>query len=272
MIDDEGKINENLIFSKLKNKTNWISEIHIIKRSIPNKWLEILKREKRKINYTSRDKEITIYSCSLKELYNIKCINNKALYEVLLEKRITDNGLLSYWNKYFDSLSKEIMISAFKFITNHIVENEERMFRWKLLHHILPNGYLLNKWKIADTDLCLKCKEKEDYIHYFINCSENDLLWTLIKNFFHHIKYEIEIKTLFHIVFGYKVGNKSYNDINIVLSLIGFVIYKSYHRSERKSLYCNSIYMLKSEIAKKLLIKEYKDCLALKKLFAFLSY
>jgi hypothetical protein len=41
--------------------------------------------------------------------------------------------------------------------------------------------------------------------------------------------------TLYHLVFGYKIFDKSYYDFNYFLTIIGFSIYKAYYISEQKT-------------------------------------
>ena len=41
-----------------------------------------------------------------------------------------------------------------KFTFHHLKENKLKIFRWKLLHFILPCKQLLYQWKIGHTPLC----------------------------------------------------------------------------------------------------------------------
>jgi hypothetical protein len=43
IIDINGKITQEFIFHKLKNKSNWISEFSILKKAFPKNWIDILK-------------------------------------------------------------------------------------------------------------------------------------------------------------------------------------------------------------------------------------
>ena len=56
------------------------------------------------------------------------------------------------------------------FVFNHIQENDEKIYRWKLLHCILPNKILLQRWKITNNDQCVLCHKEDNYLHYFIEC------------------------------------------------------------------------------------------------------
>jgi hypothetical protein len=43
--DNNGKITQEFILHKLKNKSNWISEFSILKKAFPKNWIDILKTE-----------------------------------------------------------------------------------------------------------------------------------------------------------------------------------------------------------------------------------
>ena len=50
------------------------------------------------------------------------------------------------------------------------------------------------------------------------------------------------------VVTGYKFTQEAYNDVNIVINLIGFCIYKSYYVSEKRTKYCDPFKLLTEEL------------------------
>jgi hypothetical protein len=46
IIDKNGKITQEFILQKFKNKFNWISEFSILKKAFPKNWIEILKTDR----------------------------------------------------------------------------------------------------------------------------------------------------------------------------------------------------------------------------------
>ena len=58
--------------------------------------------------------------------------------------------------------------------------------------------------------------------------------WVKIKELLKKSGIENDI-TLYHLVFGYKIFDKSYYDFNYFLTIIGFSIYKAYYISEQKT-------------------------------------
>jgi hypothetical protein len=70
--------------------------------------------------------------------------------------------------KWKQKLGKTICIKdMLKFTFHHLKENKLKIFRWKLLHFILPCKQLLYQWKIESTPLCDTCHIIDDYEHYF---------------------------------------------------------------------------------------------------------
>ena len=67
----------------------------------------------------------------------------------------------------------------------------------------------------------------------------------------------IETKfTLKHIVLGYKIDDKNYFALNILIKVVGFSIYKLYYISEQKTKYVNVYRIFVNEYIKR--IKENK--------------
>ena len=122
-----------------------------------------------------------------------------------------------------------------------------KIYKWKLLNNILPNKILLNRWGIYNTNVCSFCNVIENYEHYFITCAYLATFWDRITEAFMKIGFT-NMKKLEYIVLGYKLKHKNYCYVNDILHLIGYSIYKMFHRSECKDKTVNPICILKSEI------------------------
>ena len=55
-----------------------------------------------------------------------------------------------------------------------------------------------------------------------------------------------------HIVFGYKIDDKNYLGFNILITVVGFSIYKSYYISEQKTKYINVYRIFVNEYIKRI--------------------
>jgi hypothetical protein len=63
----------------------------------------------------------------------------------------------------------------------------------------------------------------------------------------------IETKiTLKHIVLGYKIDDKNYLALKMLITVVGFSIYKSYYISEQKTKYINAYRIFVNEYIKRI--------------------
>ena len=51
------------------------------------------------------------------------------------------------------------------------------MYKWKLIHFILPCKELLKQWRIVNDSDCQVCKETENYKHFYFDCKYNKAYW-----------------------------------------------------------------------------------------------
>lgn len=122
------------------------------------------------------------------------------------------------------------------------------MFRWKLLHFILPCNYLLCRWKIVSNELCSFCNVTEDYEHFFFKCHHvTDFINEMYKllSFIGYGKHLLNVKCL---VLGYKIDDNAYYDINELLTIVYFSIYKSYFQSNKRTKNISILSTFKKEI------------------------
>ena len=136
IIDHEGKLSENFILKKLSLKTNWISEFTKLKKSIPKKWLNELESENstktavktNKILYINENSKKKLQDCNSQDIYKTPNIMNKNIKE-------HPTGFMKWRQKLGNTICIKDML---KFTFRHLKENKLKIFRWKLLHFILP--------------------------------------------------------------------------------------------------------------------------------------
>ena len=93
------------------------------------------------------------------------------MYKILLES-------IAYtkWEKCLkkDRMHTLTCITQTLFFTfNYLELNKLKIFKWKLIHFILPCKELLKQWRIVNNSDCLVCKEKENYKHLYLDCKHN---------------------------------------------------------------------------------------------------
>ena len=60
----------------------------------------------------------------------------------------------------------------------------------------------------------------------------------------------VSVKKLQYLVVGYKPEHKEYADLNKILSLISYLIFKGYCLSENRKKYLNILFLAKNELQK----------------------
>lgn len=246
IINEKGEISEKIVLEKLKVKTNWISEFIQLKKAIPQEWKEILKQEistktkvKTKLNQTLtiKNEKITFENAKVKTIYNL--INR--------EETDTLSPGLSKWKRLFNLENRSIFNASLEFTFLFFKHNKLKVFRWKLLHHILPNRKLLFTWKLASNENCLHCQIPEDYEHFFINCKYLDDFWKKIQLLFSKLKLDTHVFSYKSLILGYKIEMKEYYPINLLLNIILFSIHKNYYLSDYKQKQINMFDNFKRE-------------------------
>ena len=203
ILDNNGTISEKVVLSKLSVKQNWIAEFSMLKNAIPKIWQQKIQTEesvKTKVNVNWSNDQIIFF---MKNLVEFK---NKNIYNVMLIKVSSMKPLgFSIWMKKLYIQHYSDFEIACNFIFTHLRDNKFKVFRWKLLHYILPCKELLCKWKISSDDKCKKCKVQENYYHFFFECRRLESFWNVIKTIFLRLKLGGHIFTLKNFVIGYKL-------------------------------------------------------------------
>jgi hypothetical protein len=80
-----GKITQEFILHKLKNKSNWVSEFSILKKAFPKNWIDILKTESSVKSIVNIKKDYFIWN---NQFINLSTLSNKLLSEILYNKLV----------------------------------------------------------------------------------------------------------------------------------------------------------------------------------------
>jgi len=92
-------------------------------------------------------------------------IKNKDVNEILFESQFKEKPIA--YTKWEKCLKKDRMhtLTCLKqtlfFTFNYLEINKLKIFKWKLIHFILPCKELLKQWRIVNDSDCQVCKENE---------------------------------------------------------------------------------------------------------------
>jgi hypothetical protein len=264
ILDKNGKIKETLL-NNLLDKRNWISEISKLKASIPKKWNPILKSEqslKSQVNINKRS--------NFGENINIENFENKDIQQLFLSKKFESPYIHKFWETTF---KKDIKWKSFYYFINKVlINNKIKQLKLKIIHKIIPTNENLFIWKQIESPLCKCCNSFETIDHFFIQCPYLSHFWTIIHNLLRLLNINKKIG-LYEIVIGYKYEMTGYNDINILINHIIYVVYKSYFISERRTKVVNMLKILYSDLL--ILVKYFektdKSHYMIKKFYTYLS-
>ena len=165
-------------------KAHFLEYLGIVK-AIPKPWLESVRRN---INVTAR----------LKHVDNVISVNydrttaltSKQVYWCLINDIVKQPTAIQHWIEEFPFLHDNDFDEFFT-LAHKNGEVKLQSFQYKILHRIFPCRYMLNKWKIKDSNKC-ECREIDTIEHYFFYCRESKRLWNCITEWFDNI-YQVKI-------------------------------------------------------------------------------
>lgn len=213
--------------------------MHQIFQATPKSWKLILQKDE---SVKTKVRTETYLYLNGKLLHNME---TKSIYAILVDKRFAKPYLHDYWSRTFQC---EIIWKDIYSFMKHIPDNRYKQFKYRLLNKIFTSRAILNSWKMVQNPLCLICNKIEDYNHLFIDCAAVDIFWDKVQNLFNMCGIQRNIRSLKFIILGYKISDPQYFFINIVITIVGFSIYKSYFCSENWTKQYDIFKLFKSEI------------------------
>ena len=93
---------------------------------------------------------------------------------------------------------------------------------------------MLKQWRIVNDSDCLVCKENENYEHFYFGCTYNKTYWQEVKKMTTNLYIRDHVFNLETLVFGYKIYDQAYFDLNLLITLIFLYINKAYYISNQK--------------------------------------
>ena len=254
IIDEFGNISEKIILTKLSDKSNWISEIHKLKLSVPPSWKSILKSYNS--TQTKVKTKLTLKIGHSNESVDLNSTKNKLVYNTLLKHKFIKPYVNAYWDCYFDSkFSWKNVYKAIHLLT----DNRLIQFKYKLINRIVPSKEIRFQWKLTENPLCNVCGIKETYKHLFIDCVENETFWRKVIFILKNCGIANKVKSIKNIIIGYKINQTEYSDVNTIFSLIGFSIYKSYFISESRTIKIDCFKIFQQEFQKLLTLYNFEN-------------
>ena len=220
----------NDVFSKLIDKRNCIAEYSRIKKSIPKKFISVLRHEQ--INEDNVKGPCTTISNELQfVMKSNKVIEPKnvtlKLIQNILNKEITPKCQIK-WEEIYG----ENDIINWYLIWNNLrildINNSVKEFQWKCLHNIVYTEFRLKKMNLSDGK-CHFCRSRtnlETLSHLFFSCNTANTIVTEIKNLGQRSNVEIVDLDEKRMMLGYNEGEESDFVKNVIIFFSKWSIWK----------------------------------------------
>lgn len=197
----EGKVDENYLYGKVRNKCNILQEITVLRRALkPFKHLLL--------NHEPDDQD------GNREIRNSVPSKSKCYYQSLVEQKCEKpkHSLLTANQIIVNSMQKMHTDRTKKMFDPKIAE-----FNYKVLNNILPCNKNLKVWRIKDNDECPNCRAIQDIVHMLFYCPQAQCIWSAVET-----STGINISTDKILTTGDTLNE------TFLISVICFIIYKSF--------------------------------------------
>lgn len=181
--------------------------------------------------------------------------SSKCFYNIF--KKSTSDNISRNINSYLFqfSLTDNDIENAYKVKVKLEKEIKLKEFNFKMIYGILPCNKNLCKWRIRSTDTCDTCTEVQTIEHLLFQCQYVKPIWKKVDSIF-------KVNLTFYKI----LGLDSNFDLNSVVTLVSFLIYKEWlllsYKGHRRSNTLSFTYF-KHEMC--LRLKIYSKCISISK-------
>lgn len=232
-VGDICHVAENRLLSHMEIKQKFgircsFLEARSMTLNIPMYWREALT-----VNWqpsSPTDPGICLYIQEEEQPLPLSTLSTKAMYCRMIMIRQKTNAALNKWVqgdgdiRVADSLEwSEICRRTFVFSR----ETKLQSFQYRILNRILPCGVFLKRIRIADSDVCLFCQEKDTIIHYLMQCNLVRPFWNAVCSWFGNVMgLYLDQLSPKEFLFWLPRGHHRGRIINFILIQIRFYIYR----------------------------------------------
>ena len=217
--DNKTFIDENNILSKLTDKRNGVKRYRIIKSSIDEEWLNILRSDQSNISENDQNKRKIAIRKDVKQISKMPL---KQL-QCLLNENTAQPKYIDKWNT---SLNTDInWKKCWKNSLETPLSNKEKQMHWKIIHNAIFTEYRLSLIGRSEGK-CHFCKTEIEYLtHLFCECAViKDVLAnvnikinaTLQRNGHENVHLDLQ-----HVILGFESSD---NNIRIYLNTILHIV------------------------------------------------
>lgn len=197
-----------------------------LRQSIPFGWRIMLRNEK--VVY---DPNTTVKITIKDNKRDILNTRSKDFYWLLIEKLNAAPNCKKKWESTFNQLhneNTEVWQRIYKLPYKLTHETKLQSFQYRLINRIIPCNKWLNDIRIKNADTCSFCSEKDDLIHFFLECEMVQIFWNSLLNWWNQTTGAIFIKNVEYrenILFGAAGNDDTTSVFNYIVLNAKYYIY-----------------------------------------------
>jgi len=247
LFDSQGKFDELRMHDVIQDKTNIISEMFILKNALPIEWKNVIVKDPCVMSVKYPDVSEIRFIKAGRFIYLKDVASSRDIYHVLVDIYKKEPCTKLLWS---NMLKDKNIIWSNVYIEKLCNVKEQRIvvFNFKVLNNILATPYRLYKWKLRENDTCNMCFSVGNLEHVMLNCSYFSRYYSVVLEIFSQLGYANMKNNLYTLVCGYKPGVSAYRNINLLLNIIFFVVYKCWVQLNVTRVYVNPLLMLSNEL------------------------
>ena len=221
----DGALREGYIYEVLTRKAGFMFEVHTMKKSLPNEYMnrELDTSMKDRI-YTREDVLRMTFSVPDRGSRSLYQLTAKDIYNIFVKGRRPESKSEVYWQRKFPEHELDFSLWYQEMFCNKLCERKALDFNWKLFHGQVNAETKLKAMGFSD-GFCKICKiEQENTEHIFI-CKDIENFWSKLEETLEIIDMNLPI-TRFQQMVGV-LNEGYYNSImNMILSMSRWEIWK----------------------------------------------
>ena len=228
----EGCIDEQHIFEKLRYKAGFIFEMKTVRSVFPHH------AEQRSIVDHSLEDD---NKCSILQYHfsvpgvgikQLQDLSSRDIYNIFLLSQGLDLKSKDYWAKKFTVEEHDWKTWFAQNLTNKMLPRKVKDYNWKLFHGLINTESRLKRMKLSD-GICKICNDQvsEDINHLLLECNGSKNLWNILEEvIMNSFNFVINIQFK-EVISGYWNPNNFHstsetNLINVLLSICRYHIWK----------------------------------------------
>jgi len=253
IFDENGVFNEVYLYGCIKDKTNLIAELYMLKNAIKQEWKQSLSEDPCKLWIKACTKPCLVIK---NKLIEIDALSSKTVYWCLVNKYKKHSSAEVYWREIFNG--KNILwTNVYNEKLKNVSEQKIVAFNFKLLNNVIATPHKLFKWKIIESNTCHLCFCEGTLEHMMLKCSYFSNYYEYVKLALNQIGYENVNLDMYTLICGHKPDIVEYNAINLILNIVFFNVYKCWVKVKIDRKYINPIHNLYYELNNRCQTKTY---------------